>query len=90
MCSNLGNIMVKASSRTVHHAFAKYLDMAHTGQKVVITKRGKPWATLTPLAQPKGRKLDWNKVFDRTRELFKGRKVNVVASMLRERELERR
>jgi prevent-host-death family protein len=82
--------MVKASSRTVHHAFAKYLDMAHTGQKVVITKRGKPWATLTPLAQPKGRKLDWNKVFDRTRELFKGRKVNVVASMLRERELERR
>lgn len=89
MCSILGNIMVKVNSRTVHHEFAKYLDMAHAGQKVVITKRGKPWATLTPVAPPKGKKLDWNKVFDRTSKLFKGRKTNVVASMLRERELER-
>jgi len=59
MCSILGNIMVKASSRTVHHAFAKYLDLAHSGQKVVITKRGKAWATLAPVKRTPKRELDW-------------------------------
>jgi prevent-host-death family protein len=89
MCSNLGNIMVKASSRTVHHEFGKYLDLAHGGQKIVITKRGKPWATMVPIERPKARKVDWSKVFDRLEADSKGRKVNLVASMLRERENER-
>jgi antitoxin (DNA-binding transcriptional repressor) of toxin-antitoxin stability system len=83
--------MVKASSRTVHHAFAKYLDLAHSGQKVVITKRGKAWATLAPAGRgEKKKKLDWNKLFARLKADSKGHKSNVVAGMLRERALERR
>lgn len=84
------NIMVKATSRSVHHAFSKYLTMAHEGQEIVITKRGKPWATLTPIPQPekpkKPKKLDWNKVFQRTHENFKGRKVDAVKAYLKMRE----
>jgi len=85
--------MVKATSRSVHHAFSKYLDLAHEGQQIVITKRGKPWATLTPVASPnkskKPKKLDWNKVFERTHEIFKGRKVEAVKTLLEMREEER-
>jgi prevent-host-death family protein len=84
----MGN-MVKASSRTVHHAFAKYLDQAHAGQSIVITKRGKPWATLEPIKTAKPKKLDWNKVFERTRENFKGKKVDAVKALLKMREEER-
>ena len=89
MCSNLGNIMVKATSRTVHHEFGKYLDMAHSGRHVVITKRGKPWATLAPIVPAKKRKLDWNQVFERARAVTGGRMTNAVDAMLGERELER-
>ena len=89
MYDNMCN-MVTASSRSVHHAFSKYLTLAHEGQQIVITKRGKPWATLTPVAAPgkakKPKKLDWNKVFERTRENFKGRKVEAVKAYLQLRE----
>jgi prevent-host-death family protein len=81
--------MVKVNSRTVHHEFGKYLDLAHAGQKVVITKRGKPWATLAPASSTKPRKVDWSKVIAETESLFKGRKTNVVANMLRDRMKER-
>ena len=87
------NIMVKATSRSVHHAFSKYLDQAHDGEQIVITKRGKPWATLNPLPAPappkKAKKLDWNKVFERTRENFKGRQVEAVKALLEMRDEER-
>ena len=86
------NIMVKATSRSVHHAFSKYLDLAHEGQQIVITKRGKPWARLTPIPaeEPKTpRKVDWAPVFERTRKLFKGRKVEAVKALLEMREEER-
>jgi prevent-host-death family protein len=82
--------MVKATSRSVHHAFSKYLDLAHEGQQIVITKRGKPWATLTPVPPlekaKKPKKLDWSKVFERTRENYKGRKVEAVKAYLKMRE----
>jgi prevent-host-death family protein len=93
MCSILGNIMVKATSRTVHHEFKKYLDMAHAGQSVVITKRGKPWATLKPvrMAKPKPKKkLDWGRVFRETEKIYGGKKLKVIESMLREREIDPR
>ncbi len=81
------NIMVKATSRSVHHAFSKYLTMAHEGQQIVITKRGKPWARLTPIPpSEKPRKVDWAPVFERTRKLFKGRKVEAVKAYLKMRE----
>ena len=85
----MGNIMVKATSRSVHHAFSKYLDQAHAGQQIVITKRGKPWACLMPIKSDTPKKLDWNKVFDRTNENFKGRKVEAVKALLKLREEER-
>ncbi len=81
--------MIKATSRSVHHAFSKFLDQAHEGQQIVITKRGKPWAKLVPIPQPepeKPRKLDWNKVFERTHENFKGRKVEAVKALLKMRD----
>jgi prevent-host-death family protein len=85
--------MVKATSRSVHHAFSKYLDMAHEGQQIVITKRGKPWATLTPILPAeilrRPRKLDWNMVFERTHENFKGREVDGVKTLLEMRDEER-
>ncbi len=82
--------MVKATSRTVHHAFSKYLDMAHEGQQILITKHGKPWARLEPLPPPaKPRKVDWEPIFERTRKLFKGRKVEAVKALLKMRDEER-
>ena len=86
MYSNLGNIMVKATSRTVHHAFGKYLDLAHDGQQIVITKRGKPWATLSPVPTKKNRKVVWPDFAARAAATFGGRKVNAVQDLLQERE----
>ena len=87
------NIMIKATSRSVHHAFSKYLDMAHEGQQIVITKRGKPWARLEPIPllkkSEKPKKLDWEKVFQRTHENFKGRQVEAVKALLEMRDEER-
>lgn len=86
--------MVKATSRTVHHAFKKYLDMAHAGESVIITKRGKPWATLKPVrdakSKAKPKKLDWSRVFRETEKIYGSRKLKVVESMLREREIDPR
>jgi prevent-host-death family protein len=82
--------MIKVSARTAHHAFSKYLDLAHEGQEIVITKRGKPWATIKPIPPPeKPRKIDWAPVFERTRKLFKGRKVDAVKTLLEMRDEER-
>ena len=89
MCDNMCNIMVKATSRSVHHAFSRYLDLAHGGQQIVITKRGKPWAKLEPIKGEKPGKLDWEMVFQRTRENFKGRTVEAVNTLLKLREEER-
>ena len=47
------HMRVKATSRSVHHAFSKYLNLAHEGQEIVITKRGKPWAKLEPIQAEK-------------------------------------
>ena len=80
--------MVKASIRTVHHSFAKFADQAHDGEEIILTKRGKPWARIVPLAvekRKKPKKLDWNKVFERTEEIFKGRKIEAVKSYLKDR-----
>jgi prevent-host-death family protein len=88
--------MVKATYCSVKESFSKYLKMAHEGQEIVITKRGKPWARLMPmppLEKPqkpkKAKKLDWSKVFERTRENFKGRKVEAVKTLLEMRDEER-
>jgi prevent-host-death family protein len=82
--------MLKVTARTVHHAFAKYLDMAHEGQEIVITKRGKAWAKLVPISsKAKPRKVDWAPVFERTRKLFKGRQVDAVKTLLEMRDEER-
>jgi antitoxin (DNA-binding transcriptional repressor) of toxin-antitoxin stability system len=81
--------MVKATSRSVHHAFSKYLDLAHEGQQIVITKRGKPWARLSPLAAEIPKHVVWPDFIKRTRAIFKGRKINAVAELLKMREEER-
>ncbi len=87
------NIMVKVTSRSMHAAFSKYLDLAHAGQQIVITKRGKPWAALQPVVSSKmekrSRKVDWDKVFERTRKNFKGRTVEAVKTLLEMRDEER-
>lgn len=83
------NMMVKATSRSVHHAFSKYLDMAHEGQQIVITKRGKPWARLEPIAAETPKHVVWPDFVKRTRAIFKGRKINAVAEFLKMREEER-
>jgi len=89
MCNIMCNIMIKATSRSVHHAFAKYLDMAHEGQQIVTTKRGKPWARLTPLAADIPKRVVWPDFAQRARAIFKGRKINAVAEFLKMREEER-
>ncbi len=81
--------MVKATSRTVHHEFGKYLDLAHAGQQVVITKRGKPWATLAPIRRAKARKVVWPDLVARAAAMSGGHKVEAVANLLKERESER-
>jgi prevent-host-death family protein len=81
--------MVKATSRTVHHEFGKYLDLAHAGQQVVITKRGKPWATLAPVRQARARKVVWPDIVARASVISGGRQSEAVANLLRERENER-
>ena len=89
MYDNMCNIMVKATSRSVHHAFSKYLNLAHEGQQIVITKRGKPWARLSPLAAEIPKRAVWPDFAKRTRAIFKGRKINAVAELLKMREEER-
>ena len=90
MCNNMCNIMVKATSRSVHHAFSKFLDMAHGGQQVMITKRGKPWARLTPIPAEKAeRKVVWPDIVKRAREASGGRTFKAVEALLKMREEER-
>ncbi len=92
MYDKMCNIMVKATSRSVQHAFSKFLEKAHEGQEIIVTKRGKPYARILPLAvekPPKPKKLDWNKVFERTDEIFKGRRVDAVKTLLELRDEER-
>jgi len=89
MYYNLCNIMVKATSRTVHHAFSRFLDLAHDGQQVIITKRGKPWATLAPVPAKKNRKVVWPDFAARSAAISGGRKVDAVKNLLLEREQER-
>ncbi len=84
------NIMVKATSRSVHHAFSKFLDQAHEGQEIVITKRGKPWAKLTPIpAKKTERKVVWPDIVKRAQAISGGKKVEAVKSYLQLREEER-
>jgi antitoxin (DNA-binding transcriptional repressor) of toxin-antitoxin stability system len=84
------NIMVKATSRSVHHAFSKFLDQAHQGQEIVITKRGKPWAKLTPIPPGKmERKVVWPDIVKRAKSLSGGKKVEAVKALLQMREEER-
>jgi prevent-host-death family protein len=78
--------MIKISARVAHHAFSKYLDMAHEGQQVVITKRGKPWATLTPLAEKVERKVVWPDIMKRARAASGGKKSEAVKTYLKIRE----
>lgn len=90
MCNMMCNIMVKATSRSVHHAFSKYLDMAHEGQQIVITKRGKPWARLEPIAAEKAeRDVIWPDVLKRAREASGGRTFKAGEELLKMREEER-
>ena len=82
--------MVKATARTVHHAFAKYLDLAHEGQEIVITKRGKPWARLEPMpAEKMERKVVWPDIVKRARKASGGRTFKAVEALLKMREEER-
>lgn len=81
--------MVKTTTRELQHDLAKYLEMAHQGQAIVITKRGKPWACLSPLAAEIPKHCVWPDFVKRTRAVFKGRKINAVASFLKMREEER-
>ena len=84
--------MVKTTTRELQHDLAKFLEQAHEGQEIVVTKRGKPWARIVPMQvekPKKPKKLDWNKVFERTDEIFKGRKVDAVKTLLEMRDEER-
>jgi prevent-host-death family protein len=82
--------MVKATSRSVQHAFSKYLNQAHDGREIVITKRGKPWARLMPIPpEDSERKVDWGPVFERAREASGGRTYEAVKELLKMREEER-
>lgn len=84
------NIMVKATSRSVHHAFSKYLDLAHDGEQIVITKRGKPWARLEPMPrETRERKLIWPDIVKRAHEASGGRTFKAVEALLKMREEER-
>ena len=86
MCHKMGNIMVKAASRTVHHAFAKFLDLAYEGQQVLITRRGRPWARLVPLASETTRHVVWPDVAKRARAASGGRQAGAVQALIRMRE----
>jgi len=81
--------MVKATSRAVHHEFSKFLDLAHEGRRVIITKHGKPWATLAPVPTVKARKVVWPDIVARAAAISGGRRVEVVNKLLQEREKER-
>jgi prevent-host-death family protein len=42
----------------VHEAkthFSRWIDLAHSGEEIVIAKAGKPFARLVPLAKPQAR-----------------------------------
>ncbi len=78
--------MVKASSRSVHHAFSKFLDLAHDGQQVVITKRGKPWARLLPIPVESGREVVWPAIQARAQEISGTSQVEAVKTILQVRE----
>jgi prevent-host-death family protein len=46
----------------VHEAkthLSKLIDRAHRGEEVVISKGGKPWARLVPLAEQQPRRGGW-------------------------------
>jgi len=48
----------------IHEAkthLSKLLERAHSGEEVVISKGGKPWARLVPLEAPPPRKAGWLK-----------------------------
>ena len=83
------NIMVKATSRSVHHAFSRFLDLAHEGQQVIITKRGRPWARLVPVPEESSREVAWPDVAKRARAVSGGRKTGAVKALLQMREEER-
>jgi antitoxin (DNA-binding transcriptional repressor) of toxin-antitoxin stability system len=89
MCDKMCNIMVKATSRSVHHAFAKYLNLAHEGEQIVITKRGKPWASLTPIPvakQKPQRKVVWPDIVKRAKLASGGKTYEAVKAYLEMRE----
>jgi prevent-host-death family protein len=49
-----------AKSLNVHEAksqFSRVLDRAHAGHETIISKKGKPWARIVPLAAPAKREL---------------------------------
>jgi prevent-host-death family protein len=89
MYDKMYDTMVRTTTRELQHGLAKYLDMAHEGQPIVITKRGKPWARLSPLAAEIPKHIVWPDFTKRTRAIFKGRKINAVAQFLKMREEER-
>jgi len=92
MYDKMYDIMVKTTTRELQHDLASFLEQAHEGQEIVVTKRGKPWARIVPMAvekPKKAKKLDWNKVFERTEEIFKGRKIDAVKTLLEMRDEER-
>jgi len=87
MCDKMCNIMVKATSRSVQHAFSKFLTMAHEGEQVAITKRGKHWATLIPAkASKKPRKVVWPDILKRATEASGGKTYKAVDAYLKMRE----
>jgi prevent-host-death family protein len=90
MYDKMCNMMVKATSRSVQHAFSKFLDQAHEGQEIIITKRGKLWARLTPIPpEGKPRKVVWPDIEKRAGAASKGRTFKAVEALLKMREEER-
>lgn len=81
--------MLEATSRTVQHEFSRYLDLAHEGEQIVITKHGKPWATLTPMKVAEPRKVVWPDVAARAAALTGGREIPAVKTVLSLRDEER-
>jgi hypothetical protein len=56
--------MKTVSAQQMIERFDEYSQLAHNGQRILVTRGGKPWVVLAPPAvamdaEPEGEKLDW-------------------------------
>ena len=65
----LGN-MRTTTVRELRHHFTNVLQWVQEGERVQITKRGKPVAVISPPLPPKPRKIKWPDFAARAKEIF--------------------